>query len=510
MPDTTPTIEDLSRASDALHLGMDRAELEEYLPLVQAFSAGLGALDADPADGTSAGGPVAAAARYPRGAGREPSPDDNPYGAWAWQVTIDGAAEGPLAGRTVAIKDNVAVAGVPMTNGSAAMGRFVPDFDATVVTRILDAGGRIVGKAACEDMCLSAGSHTAATGPVRNPHDPTRSTGGSSSGSGALVAAGACDLAVGGDQGGSIRIPSALCGIYGIKPTHGLVPYTGAFPIDPTIDHLGPMGGDVEGVAALLQAIAGPDGLDPRQTDVVVRDYVGPLGDGVAGVRVGLLAEGFGPPGGDPEVDRCVRDTTDVWRDLGAEVSDISVPWHHRAGALIGPILGTGMLRWVMQGDAVGSGWAGWYPASLADWVFRARRERASRLSPAVKLMALVGQHASETLGSGHYARARNQVPALRAAYDEALGRVDLLLLPTAPTVAPPLPPERPSVSESLGASFANAANTAQFDLSGHPAMSVPCGRVGGLPVGMMLVGRRFEDDLVLRAARAFSSTGVF
>ena len=150
-------------------------------------------------------------------------------------------SDGPLAGRSVAVKDNTAVAGVPMMNGSSTLEGFRPARDATVVSRLLAAGATIAGKAVCEDLCFSGGSHTSRSGPVRNPWDTTRSAGGSSSGSAALLAAGVVDIATGGDQGGSVRIPAAYCGVVGHKPTHGLVPNTGAFPIEQTIDHLGPM-----------------------------------------------------------------------------------------------------------------------------------------------------------------------------------------------------------------------------------------------------------------------------
>ncbi|HEX6506249.1 MAG TPA: amidase family protein, partial [Chloroflexota bacterium] len=152
--------------------------------------------------------------RYSRTAGYRPEPAENPLNAWYWRTEIRGAEWGPLAGKTLAIKDNVCVAGVPMMNGTAALEGYVPDVDATVVTRILDAGGTILGKAVCESLCFSGGSHTSDTGPVLNPHDRTRTAGGSSSGSGALVASGAVDMALGGDQGGSIRMPSCWCGIY--------------------------------------------------------------------------------------------------------------------------------------------------------------------------------------------------------------------------------------------------------------------------------------------------------
>ena len=152
-----------------------------------------------------------------------------------------------------------------MMNGSATVEGFIPRRDTSVVTRLLDAGATITGKAVCEDLCFSGGSHTSRSGPVHNPWDRGRSAGGSSSGSAALVAAGHADMALGGDQGGSVRIPSAYCGTVGHKPTHGLVPYTGAFPIENTIDHLGPITRTVHDAALMLGVLAGRDGLDPRQ-----------------------------------------------------------------------------------------------------------------------------------------------------------------------------------------------------------------------------------------------------
>jgi len=157
--------------------------------------------------------------KYPRTPGYRPGPAENPFNAWYWKTEIAGASNGILAGKKVAVKDNICVAGVPMMNGSRWLEGYVPDVDATVVTRVLDNGGEVAGKAACEDLCFSAGSHTCATGPIRNPHNPEYSTGGSSGGSAALVAAGEVEMALGGDQGGSIRTPSAWCGVYGLKPT---------------------------------------------------------------------------------------------------------------------------------------------------------------------------------------------------------------------------------------------------------------------------------------------------
>src|SRR5262245_32764498 len=227
------------------------------------------------------------APKYPRAPSYRPTAAENRYNAWYVKTSIKGAADGPLAGKRVALKDNVCLASVPMMNGASILEGYVPDVDATIVTRILDAGGEIAGKAVCEYFCFSGGSHTSATGPVRNPHDLRYSTNGSSSGSAALVAAGEVEMAIGGDQAGSIRGPAAWCGVYGLKPTYGLVPYTGIAPIEYTLDHVGPIAADVTDNALLLSAIAGADELDPRQRTVTTANYVEELKKDVTGLRVG-------------------------------------------------------------------------------------------------------------------------------------------------------------------------------------------------------------------------------
>src|SRR5919205_496722 len=325
MPARPPTIEQLKKIANDYNLGLSEAELETYHGLVETVVTTdyqqidqLPEIEAPPV-------------KYPRSSGYQPAPEENPLRAWYWKCSIKGANSGPLSGKRFAIKDNICVAGIPMMNGSATVEGYTPEFDATVVTRILDAGGEIVGKAVCEDLCFSGGSHTSYTGPVLNPHNPAHSAGGSSSGSGALVAAGDCDMATGGDQGGSIRVPSAWCGIYGLKPTQGLVPYTGVFPIELTLDHTGPMTATVEDAALFLEATAGEDGLDPRQPrGVQGRHYSEALNDNLEGVRIGMLAEGFGWPGlSEEDVDQSVWDSVRIFGDLGAEITDdISIPLH--------------------------------------------------------------------------------------------------------------------------------------------------------------------------------------
>src|SRR4051812_40245796 len=435
-----------------------------------------------------------------------PDETDNPLGAWYVRTEVRGADDGPLAGRTVAIKDNTAVAGVPMMNGSHTLEGFVPSRDATVVSRLLGAGATITGKAVCEDLCFSGGSHTSRTGPVRNPWDPSRTTGGSSSGSAALVAAGEVDLALGGDQGGSIRMPAAVSGIVGHKPTHGLVPYTGAFPIELTLDHLGPMTRTVADAAAVLDVIAGRDGLDPRQpAGLAPPQYAAALGGDVSGLRVGVLAQGFGIAElSEPGVDETVRAAAGRLGELGIEVVDVDLPWHQHAMHVWNVIATTGAAVQMINGEGYGHNYEGLYDPELVEYYGRQRREVPDRWSPTVKLVALAGRWSTERLHSRHYAMAQNLAIEVREHYDEALDDVDLLLMPTVPMVAPPIPAPDDPLEIQIARGLEMIVNCAPFDVSGHPATSVPAGLSDGLPVGMMLIGKRFADATCLRVAHAF------
>src|SRR5258708_2905669 len=268
------------------------------------------------------------AVTYPRTPGYRPEGEENKYNGWYVKTTVRGASSGKRAGKKIAIKDNVCVAGVPMMNGASTLEGYTPDTDATIVTRMLDAGGTIIGKVHCEYFCFSGGSHTGAAGPVHNPHKMGYSAGGSSSGSAVVVSLGEADMAIGSDQGGSIRIPSSFSGIYGMKGTYGLVPYTGVMPIELTLDHTGPMTKTVRDNALLLEVLAGADGLDPRQYAPKVSSYTEALGGGVKGLRIGVVKEGFGHPSSEADVDAKVKAGAKLFRDLGPTVEEVSVPMH--------------------------------------------------------------------------------------------------------------------------------------------------------------------------------------
>jgi amidase len=442
---------------------------------------------------------------YPRTPGVFPSGEANKYGAWYVKTTIGGAPGGKLAGKKIAIKDNICVAGVPMMNGASTLKGYVPEVDATVVTRLLDAGGTILGKAVCEYFCFSGGSHTSASGPVHNPWRHGYSAGGSSSGSAALVAAGEVDMALGGDQGGSIRMPASYCGIYGLKPTHGLVPYTGIMPIELTLDHTGPMTATVEDNALMLEVLAGPDGLDPRQYGGEPKAYREAMGGGARGMRIAVIEEGFGWPQSLTASDAVVREAADRLRGLGATVETVSIPLHRAGSAIWLPVAAEGATVQMMHGNGFGFNWQGLYVTSLLD-AHSAWRTRADTLSDTLKSTMLLG-HFMTTRHRGHYyAKAQNLVRRLRAAYDSVLASYDLLLMPTLPLVATPLPPDDAPLADILARAFEVLPNTAPFDCTHHPAMSLPCGLVDGLPVGMMLVGKLYDETTIYRAAAAFES----
>lgn len=493
-----PTLADVQSIADHYRLSMSEADFEGHLGWLGALLQGFAAIDELPDNLPEL--------RYPGRSSSKLSSDQNSLGAWWVKTRIERASSGKLHGRTIAIKDNVFVAGVPLMNGSSILEGYVPPVDATIVTRILDAGGEIVGKSVCEAYCASGGSHTSQSGPVHNPHRHGHSAGGSSSGSGALVGAGEVDMAIGCDQGGSIRIPASWCGVYGMKPTTGLVPYTGILGFDPVLDHAGPMTSSVEDNALFLEVLAGPDGLDPRQANPRVAVYTSALGQGVRGLRIGVLSEGFAREESEPAVDALVRSAAARLAALGAEVSDVSIPMHALGGAIM---FGTiqSIVNAVLTTDGFGMGREDVMVPSFLEVQSR-WRERPNDLPVTLQNALLLSEFLRRERGYQVYAKAVNLIRQLRATYDHALKSVDLLLMPTTPMKAQPLPPADASAGVQLGAAYMNLGNTSPFDVSHHPAMSVPCGSIDGLPVGMMLVGRHWEEATIYRAAHALEQSG--
>ncbi len=494
-----PTPNQLREVASELGLSLTEADVDSFIGLLRPNIAAYNVVDALPDNLPKV--------RYPRTPGYRPSGDENKYNAWYVKTTVPGSGKGKLKGRSVVLKDNIMLAGVPMMNGAATLEGYVPNIDATVVERILDAGGTIVGKAHCENFCLSGGSHTNATGPVHNPHKMGYSAGGSSSGSAVLVSAGEVDMALGGDQGGSIRMPASFCGIYGMKATHGLVPYTGIMPIEIYVDHVGPMTANVSDNALLLEVIAGNDGYDPRQYNVKTHPYTKALDGNIKGMKIGIVTEGFQQANSEQDVNQKVRSAAKRLEKLGAKVSEISIPMHLQGGALWMPIGIEGLTQTMMHGDGYGVSRPDLYVTSLMDF-HRNWRTRANEMSETTKLMTVLGTYIRKYYGSRYYGKAMNITRLLTAAYDEALSKFDLLLMPTTPIKASKLPAADASREQYVESALNMISNTAPFDISHHPAMAIPCGISDGLPVSMMLIGKHWDESTIYKAAFAFEQAG--
>ena len=457
--------------------------------------------------------PMVSAAREP---GYRPSPEEDPLNAWMWKCRIEGAAEGLLAGKTVSYKDHIAVAGIPMSFGSFALEGFIPDFDATVVTRVLEEGGTIIGKNVMNGLSGGFGTTGGAIGDYGrplNPHNHDHVTGGSSSGSAAAVAAREVDISFGGDQGGSIRIPAAFSGIVGHKPTFGLLSHFGiSFGSDQSIDYTGPMTRTVEDAAATLQATAGYDPYDPRQTrDVPTSiDVLGRLADGVSGLRIGVLEEGFD----DVEVD--VRDlvmaAVDVLAEGGADVLNVSIPEHrtiHAAQAVL--LTGEGALA-VFNTGFFGAFTRTYYPASVIVAINKMWASQADVLTPRSKLSLIAAKLSRRNYHGRVYAKAQNVRPTYIKAYNTALANADVLVMPTCIMTAPKNHTPGSyleAVEENLETMNSKGSrNTQPFNYTGHPALALPVGKSSaGLPVSMQLVGRFFDDPLLMRAGYAYQQS---
>jgi amidase len=452
--------------------------------------------------------PMVSASRQP---GYRPGPKEDPLNAWMWKCQIAGAADGLLAGKTVSYKDHIAVAGMPMSFGCFALDGFIPDFDATVVSRVLQAGGTIIGKNVMNGLSggFGTGGAIGDYGRPLNPHNHDHVTGGSSSGSAAAVTAGEVDISFGGDQGGSIRIPAAFCGIVGHKPTFGLVSHFGiGFGSDQSIDYTGPMTRTVEDAAAALQATAGYDAYDPRQTRDVPPslDVLGRLADGVAGVRLGVLDEGF------DEAEAAVRDlvlaAVDVLAKAGATVSRVSIPEHHAIRTAQAALSSEGALALFKTGF-FGAFTRTYYPASLIAAINKVWASQADTLAPRTKLSLIAAELSRRNYHGRVYAKAQNVRPAYIKAYDAALANVDVLVMPTCLMTAPKN--HTPgnyldAVEDNLMTMHSRVSrNTLPFNFTGHPALALPVGKSSaGLPASMQLVGRCFDDPLLLRVAYAY------
>ena len=397
----------------------------------------------------------------------------------AEQEIARGNWRGPLHGIPVGLKDLFNTAGVRTTSGTRIYDTYVPDADCTVAVRLQQAGAILLGKLNMHPMAYGPTGENADYGHMHNPWDPERVTGGSSGGSGSAAAAGQCHITMGSDTGGSVRIPAALCGIVGLKPTYGRVSRAGLTPLSWCLDHPGPLTRCVEDAALAMNAIAGPDPLDPATADVPVPDYTAALTGDIRGLRIGVVREYF-----DDELDAGVASLTEqaiaALGELGAEIVEVSLPLYDYAQPISNAIL---------MAEAT---------AAHRDLLLN----QGDRLYPPVRERLEEGLFIS----AAEYLRAQQGRQVFCAQVNDLLRDVDLLAGPAEPVTAPALLERRVEVNGQARPVVPMLTKyTRVYNITGSPAISVPCGfAADGMPVGLHLAGRNFDEATALRAAYAY------
>ena len=421
----------------------------------------------------------------------------DPLNAFVTRETVEGADEGVLARRTVAVKDNISTEGVRTTCSSRMLADYVPPYDATVVERLLDAGATIVGKTNMDEFGMGTTTETSAYGPTLNPIDTDRVPGGSSGGSAAAVAAGEADLALGTDTGGSVRCPAAFCGVVGLKPTYGLVSRYGLVAYANSLEQVGPIAPTVQTAAGLLEVIAGPDPRDATTREAGAGAAYADAADAdVDGMTVGVpteLVEG---------VDDGVRARFDealaALEAGGATVTEVSLPAVEHAVAAYYVIAMAEASSNLARYDGVRYGVSGGFDGNWNDAFARARE---AGFGEEVTRRVLLGTYAlSAGYHDRYYAKAQDARAWLTRDFDEALEVADVLASPTMPTTAFEL---GASLDDPLQMYLADA-NTVPVNLANLPAVSVPAGTDDdGLPVGVQFIGPAFGERAIVRAASA-------
>jgi aspartyl-tRNA(Asn)/glutamyl-tRNA(Gln) amidotransferase subunit A len=406
------------------------------------------------------------------------------------------ADSGPLHGVPLAIKDVICTEGVRTTCGSAILETFVPPYDATAVARLKAAGAVSLGKLNCDEFAMGSSTETSAFHVTRNPWDRERVPGGSSGGSAAVVAARMALGSLGTDTGGSIRQPAALCGVSGLKPSYGRVSRFGLVAFGSSLDQIGPFAWTVADLALIMQVIAGHDPRDGTSAQLPVPDYSAALTGDIRGLRVGVPQEYF-VEGMEPGVEQATRAAIEVLKERGAEVVEVSLPYTKYALPtyyIVAPAEASANLA---RYDGVRYG-----PREQGESMWEEMElTRGRRFGPEVRRRIMLGTYAlSAGYYDAYYKRAQQVRTLIKRDFEQAFTQVDILAAPTSPTVAF-------KIGQKLDdpvAMYLSDVCTLPINLAGVPGLVVPCGFSEGMPVGLQLIGRPFEEATLLRAGDAY------
>lgn len=412
---------------------------------------------------------------------------------------IDGKQIGDLLGIPVQVKDNICTRGIVTTCASRMLSDFVPPYDATVVERMRRAGAVLVGKGNMDEFAMGSSTENSSFYSTKNPWDLEKVPGGSSGGPAAAVAAGECVVALGSDTGGSIRQPSALCGVVGLKPTYGLVSRYGLVAFASSLDQIGPITKDVHDSALVLNVIAGHDSKDSTSIKYNVPDYTASLKTDLKGMRIAWPKEYF-VDGIEPGVESAVREAMEVLQDLGAEVEEISLPSTKHALAVYYIIAPSEASANLARYDGVKYGYATEDASGMWDALAKTRREG---FGIEVRRRIMLGTYAlSAGYYDAYYLKAQKVRTLITDEFKEAFNKFDVLVAPTSPTVAFNLGEK---ISDPLKM-YLNDVLTIPANIAGIPAISVPGGNVDGLPVGLQFLAPHMGEDLLFHVAYAYEN----
>ncbi len=417
--------------------------------------------------------------------------------ARAADARIASGDAGPLTGAPMQLKDNMCTLGVRTTCSSRMLEDFVPSYDAAAARRLYDQGAVLVGKGNLDEFAMGSSTENSAFFPTRNPWDTDRVPGGSSGGPAAAVAADECMFALGSDTGGSIRQPAALCGVVGLKPTYGLVSRYGLIAFASSLDQIGPITKDVTDAAIVLNAIAGYDPRDSTSINRSPPDYTLALKGGVRGLRVGVPKEYF-VDGMEPGVEKAVRDAIGTLEELGAVVTDISLPMSPYAMAVYYILAPSEASANLARYDGVKYGFSAQDASSMWDALEKTRQHG---FGPEVKRRIMLGAYAlSAGYYDAYYLKAQRVRTLIRRELDAAFEKIDVIAAPTSPSVAF----RQGAKMDDPVQMYLNDVFTQPANIAGIPAISIPGGMSEGLPVGLQLMAPHLGEPTLLRAAHAY------
>lgn len=408
----------------------------------------------------------------------------------------------PLTGIPGAVKDNILVDGLPATAGSKILEPYRAVYDATVISRLKQAGAVILGKTNLDEFAMGSSTENSAFGPTKNPRDPSRVPGGSSGGSAAAVASFQCLWALGSDTGGSIRQPASFCGVVGLKPTYGAVSRYGLIAMASSLDQIGPFARSVEDTAMVFEAIAGQDAFDstssPQAQYRGLTEEIRNSKFEISNLKLGIPEEYFGE-GIEPEVEKAVRDAIKQFEKLGAKVSKISLPHTPHALACYYIIMPAEVSANLARYDGIKYGLS---KGKTLEEVYS--ETRGQGFGPEVRRRVMLGTYVlSAGYYEAYYAKAQRVRRLVRQDFENAFREVDLILAPTSPT----LPFKFGERTEDPLAMYLADVYTVSMNLSGVPALSLPLPSDSGLPVGLQIIGRHFDEKTILRAAYIFEQS---